>query len=35
MFIQQEFQRKNKVTNRYSIEVDLNNINFFTGLFCK
>lgn len=33
MFIQQEFQRKNKVTNRYSIEVDLNNINFLQGYF--
>ena len=33
MFIQQEFQRKNKVTNRYSIEVDLNNINFLQAYF--
>lgn len=33
MFIQQEFQRKNKVTNRYFIEVDLNNINFLQAYF--
>lgn len=33
MFIRQEFQRKNKVTNRYFIEVDLNNINFLQAYF--
>lgn len=33
MFIQQEFQRKNKVTNRYFTEVDLNNINFLQAYF--
>lgn len=33
MFIKQEFLNKNKVTNRYFIEVDLNDINFLQAYF--